>query len=92
MYVNSFLDNRLRIFTPVEIRSFFRDDVADGCSAKTIPPKYFYDQRGSLLFEEICQQPEYYLTRAETTIQTNFAAEMIEGTVTVRLSLAVVVR
>jgi uncharacterized SAM-dependent methyltransferase len=82
MYVNSFLDNRLRIFTPVEIRSFFRDDVADGLrrAQKAIPPKYFYDQRGSLLFEEICQQPEYYLTRAETTILTNFAAEMIEET------------
>src|SRR5882724_1344749 len=79
MYENSFLDNRLRIFTPVEIRSFFRDDVADGLqrAQKTIPPKYFYDQQGSLLFEEICEQPEYYLTRTEAEILKNHAAEMI---------------
>lgn len=32
---------------------------------KTLPSKYFYDQRGSMLFEEITRLPEYYLTRAE---------------------------
>src|SRR5688572_22418623 len=55
---------RLRIRTPVEIHSQFREDVATGlqCPRKTIPPKYFYDAYGSLLFEQICQQPEYYLT------------------------------
>lgn len=35
---------------------------------KSLPPKYFYDDRGSLLFEQICQLPEYYLTRTETAI------------------------
>ncbi len=80
MHMNSSLDNRLHISTPVEIRSFFRDDVADGLrrTQKAVPPKYFYDQRGSLLFEEICQQPEYYLTRTETEILKTHAAEMIE--------------
>ncbi len=32
---------------------------------KTLPPKYFYDERGSELFEQICDTPEYYLTRVE---------------------------
>jgi dimethylhistidine N-methyltransferase len=33
--------------------------------SKRLPSKYFYDARGSQLFEEICEQPEYYLTRVE---------------------------
>jgi dimethylhistidine N-methyltransferase len=35
---------------------------------KRIPPKYFYDERGSRLFDRICELPEYYLTRTETAI------------------------
>ena len=35
---------------------------------KMISPKYFYDERGSKLFEDICELPEYYLTRAEIGI------------------------
>ena len=47
-----------------------RADVLAGLSAtpKTLPPKYFYDERGSVLFDEITRLPEYYLTRAETSI------------------------
>lgn len=33
--------------------------------SKRLPSKYFYDARGSQLFEDICEQPEYYLTRVE---------------------------
>ena len=45
----------------------FADDVMAGLMAepKRLPPKYFYDQRGSRLFEEITQLPEYYPTRTE---------------------------
>lgn len=45
-------------------------DVINGLKAtpKTISPKYFYDQRGSELFDAICQQPEYYVTRTEIGI------------------------
>ncbi|WP_019500289.1 L-histidine N(alpha)-methyltransferase [Pseudanabaena sp. PCC 6802] len=45
-------------------------DVVSGLSQqpKTLPAKYFYDDRGSELFEQICQLPEYYLTRTETSI------------------------
>jgi dimethylhistidine N-methyltransferase len=35
---------------------------------KTVPSKYFYDQRGSFLFDQICELDEYYLTRIETEI------------------------
>ncbi len=73
--------SRLRLATPSEIRSAFREDVAHGLQQrqKTIPPKYFYDQQGSLLFEEICRQPEYYLTRTETAILTQHAAAIVES-------------
>ena len=37
---------------------------------RELPPKYFYDHRGSLLFEEITRLPEYYLTRAERRLLT----------------------
>ncbi|ASC69784.1 Histidine N-alpha-methyltransferase [Halomicronema hongdechloris C2206] len=45
-------------------------DVIQGLSQtpKSLPPKYFYDERGSRLFEQITQLPEYYLTRTETQI------------------------
>ena len=45
-------------------------DVKDGLSLprKRLPSKYFYDARGSALFERICLQPEYYVTRAELAL------------------------
>lgn len=44
---------------------------------KSLPPKYFYDARGSRLFEEITRLPEYYLTRAETAILERVAGEIV---------------
>lgn len=46
------------------------DDALAGLASvpKRLPSKYFYDARGSALFEHICEQPEYYLTRAELAI------------------------
>lgn len=48
----------------------FREDVIAGLSQpqKSIPPKYFYDAKGSRLFEAICRLPEYYPTRAEIAL------------------------
>jgi dimethylhistidine N-methyltransferase len=45
-------------------------DVLGGLSQprKCLPPKLFYDARGSALFEQICELPEYYLTRTERAI------------------------
>ncbi|MEW1774343.1 L-histidine N(alpha)-methyltransferase [Streptomyces sp. NPDC086777] len=47
-----------------------RADVLTGLTAtpKTLPPKWFYDARGSELFEQITELPEYYPTRAEREI------------------------
>ena len=48
----------------------FAIDVLRGLAQtpKRLPSKYFYDARGSELFEQICEQPEYYLTRTELAI------------------------
>ncbi len=50
--------------------SSFRDDIVDGLSRhpKATPPIWFYDQRGSELFEAITDLPEYYPTRTETAL------------------------
>ncbi|HET7433893.1 MAG TPA: L-histidine N(alpha)-methyltransferase [Thermoanaerobaculia bacterium] len=56
----------------------FAADVRQGLTAspKTLPPRWFYDDLGSSLFDAICNLPEYYVTRAETEILTARAAEM----------------
>jgi dimethylhistidine N-methyltransferase len=61
----------------VHRRSFARD-VASGLTTpqKSLPPKYFYDERGSQLYEQICALPEYYLYRAELEILRTYAAEI----------------
>jgi dimethylhistidine N-methyltransferase len=58
--------------------SDFRADVLRGLRAaqKWLPCKYFYDRRGSELFDEICRLPEYYLTRTELAIMREYADEM----------------
>jgi L-histidine N-alpha-methyltransferase len=55
------------------------EDVREGLSSpfKEIPPKYFYDERGSELFERITELPEYYPTRAERSILDAGAAEIV---------------
>jgi dimethylhistidine N-methyltransferase len=45
-------------------------------SPKMISPKYFYDERGSKLFEQICELPEYYLTRTEIGIMRSSMDEI----------------
>ena len=59
-------------------QSDFLTDVIDGLNKhpKTLSPKYFYDQRGSELFDEICRQPEYYPTRTEISILQNNAEDI----------------
>lgn len=55
------------------------DDVIDGLSHhfKDLPPKHLYDTKGALLFDEICDLPEYYPTRTERSILEREAAAMI---------------
>ncbi len=60
--------------------SAFLRDVKAGLSQpqKTLPCKYFYNARGSKLFEAITEQPEYYITRTELTILQEAKDEMAE--------------
>ena len=55
------------------------DDVLDGLTKpfKELPPKHFYDTRGSELFDQICELPEYYPTRTERAILETHAADIV---------------
>ncbi|MEA2223309.1 MAG: L-histidine Nalpha-methyltransferase [Solirubrobacteraceae bacterium] len=63
------------------------DDVLDGLTRplKELPPKHFYDARGSELFDAICEQPEYYQTRTERLILQSNADAIVERTGAVEL-------
>ncbi|KAB8334541.1 L-histidine N(alpha)-methyltransferase [Scytonema tolypothrichoides VB-61278] len=58
------------------------EDVIQGLTQarKSLPAKYFYDERGSQLFEQICQLPEYYPTRTEAWILSQYADEIAQMT------------
>lgn len=57
----------------------FLASVLEGLSRprKSLPCRFFYDETGSALFEEITRQPEYYLTRVETALLDAHAARML---------------
>jgi dimethylhistidine N-methyltransferase len=63
---------------PVEAASLFARDVIAGLTArpKRLPPKYFYDEAGAQLFEDITRLPEYYPTRCELAILRERAREI----------------
>jgi L-histidine N-alpha-methyltransferase len=56
-------------------------EVCEGLARrqKELPPKYFYDERGSELFERITRLPEYYLTRAERALLESHARELVSA-------------
>jgi L-histidine N-alpha-methyltransferase len=60
-------------------RTTLERDVRRGLSSrpKSLPSKYFYDERGSRLFEAICDLPEYYLTRADTALLRRHADDLV---------------
>src|ERR1700728_2704059 len=66
--------------SPDEVRSQMRADALRGLlsETKSIPPVWFYDERGSRLFEEITQLPEYYPTRAERALLEARASSIAE--------------
>jgi len=59
----------------------FLDDTLTGLAAepKQIAPKYFYDARGSELFDRICQTPEYYPTRTELSLLERHGADIADA-------------
>ncbi len=62
------------------INNEFVKDVEKGLADKQkhISPKFFYDKKGSKLFEEICDQPEYYLNRSESLILKRSVDEIMD--------------
>jgi L-histidine Nalpha-methyltransferase len=57
--------------------AFLEDAIAGlGSTPKRLSPKYFYDRAGSLLFDAICELPEYYVTRTELSILESRGDEM----------------
>jgi L-histidine N-alpha-methyltransferase len=71
------------LLSPDHLAGALRADVASGLSApegeRTLPPKWFYDERGSQLFDEITRLPEYYPTRCERAILEARAAQIMAG-------------
>ena len=61
-----------------ERRAALADDARAGLTArpKCLSPVWFYDERGSQLFDEITRLPEYYLTRAERSLLIEHAGEI----------------
>ena len=71
----------LELLHPEALRDALVADARAGLLAtpKTLPPKYFYDARGSELFEEITRLPEYYPTRAERGLLRENATAIIDA-------------
>src|SRR5437588_5380990 len=59
----------------------FREEVLAGLSKspRQLPYKFFYDERGAQLFQQICDQPEYYVTRTEIEILRLHGADMAKA-------------
>ena len=71
-YKKYVVDSKLQYFKPhaSKIEKTFAEEIFSSLneSPKSISPKFFYDKKGSVLFEKICTLPEYYPTRTEITI------------------------
>jgi len=74
------MDTNVQIFDCSAALKPFRDDVFTGLSKpqKELPCKYFYDARGSELFNAICEVDEYYPTRTETALLETHGAEIAD--------------
>ncbi len=65
---------------PARLTPGLREDVIQGLlqgPPRMLPPKYFYDARGSVLFDRICDTPEYYPTRTEDALLAVCARDII---------------
>lgn len=72
---------RWRRLQPARTLPTLRDDVRRGFAARPrrLPAKYFYDEHGSALFEQICDTPEYYLTRCEHALLREHAVDVVRA-------------
>ena len=72
---------RVDVYTDGQTQQrMLEEDVRRGLLArpKSLPPKYFYDRVGSLLFQRITELPEYYLTRTEAGLLATIAPALAE--------------
>jgi L-histidine N-alpha-methyltransferase len=74
-------DSRFRLLHAGVSTADFARDVREGLTAarKSLPPRWFYDDLGSSLFDTICFLPEYYVMRAETEVLTTFRREIAQA-------------
>ncbi len=81
------IDYLERLETTKQLKNIAGQDVKEGLSQypKSLPPKYFYDDQGSQLFEQICELSEYYPTRTEASILSQYAEEIAQITGTCEL-------
>ncbi len=79
-YKKYVIDSRLKYFKPhaTQIEKTFADEISSSMNrdSKFISPKFFYDKKGSDLFEKICTAPEYYPTRTEISILEKLQHEL----------------
>ncbi len=79
-YKKYVVDSKLRYFKPhaTKVEKSFAEEIISSLTqnSKFINPKFFYDKKGSDLFELICLLPEYYLTRTEISILKNFQSSI----------------
>ncbi len=79
-YKKYVIDSKLQYFKPhaSKIEKTFAEEISSSLNrdSKFIAPKFFYDKKGSDLFEKICTLPEYYPTRTEITILKNLQVEL----------------
>jgi uncharacterized SAM-dependent methyltransferase len=76
------INSRLCYFKPASSKSgkTFAKEISYSLNQKekSISPKFFYDIKGSAIFDEICELPEYYLTRTETELLKKIGNELIQ--------------
>lgn len=79
-YKKYVIDSNLQYFKPhsTRIEKTFAEEIRSSLnsSSKSINPKFFYDKKGSELFEKICTLPEYYPTRTEIQILNKLKSEL----------------
>ena len=79
-YKQYIVDSQLRYFKPhaTKIEKSFAEEISYSLSqnSKFISPKFFYDRKGSDLFESICSLPEYYPTKTEISILKKLKHEL----------------
>ena len=72
---------RVAVLDLEPVNADFLAEVVAGLSRspRSLPCKFFYDERGADLFQKICELPEYYITRTETELLRRYGSEMAES-------------